>query len=129
METIDSRTPASRLSRKLDCSPADLLTQIRELFRQMGIFDEPFSLEHEGNWYRISCDADSFMVYRVNTGSGIRHHVPGWPVCLVNSETIFEEHCSQDLGNDHCACGADIEKWLEIIEQNLLGNLPERPIE
>ena len=125
METSDSRTPASRIARELDCSPADLLVQIRELFREMGLLEESFSLEHEGNWYRISCDADSFMVYRVNTSGGIRHHVPGWPVCLVNRETIFEEHCSEVLGNDHCACGADIERWLEIIERNCLRNPPE----
>ena len=94
----------------------DLLARIRELFTRLEIYGRPISLEYGGAVYRVSCDEESFMVYRVNTHTHLRHHVPGWPVCLVNSDTIFEEHCSPDLSDDHCAAGADIDKWLEIIE-------------
>jgi hypothetical protein len=99
-----------------DCGPAELLQRIGEFFSRWGIFGHSLSLEYEGNRYRVSCDEEAFIVYRVNSGTPVKHHVPGWPVCLVNSETIFEEHSSPGLGDDHCACGADIGEWLKIID-------------
>jgi hypothetical protein len=98
-------------------SALDLLARIREMFTRLDIFGRPLSLEYGGDLYRIRCTEESFMVYRVNGAVSPRHHVPGWPVCLVDSETIFEEHSSPDLGHDHCAVGANIDKWLEIIER------------
>ncbi len=97
-------------------SPGELLRHIRDFFDRLGMVGQTLSVEYEGNWYRVCCDENTFMVYRVNSDGGVRHHMPGWPVCLVNSVTIFEEHCLPDLGDDHCASGADICRWLEIIE-------------
>jgi len=116
METLTREGLLSELERGLETSAEELLESIRAFFFQLGLFGQTLSLEHEGNWYRVSCDEHGFMVYRVNSGSPLRHHVPGWPVCLVNALTIFEEHQSPHLGQDHCACGVDIRKWLEIIE-------------
>lgn len=92
-----------------------LFTRIREEFREKGLLGQSLMLEYEGIRYRITCDESAFIVYRVNENSGPRHHVPGWPVCLVNADTIFEECGSQDLGNDHCACGLDVDKWLDLV--------------
>ncbi|MFH1112937.1 MAG: hypothetical protein V1792_03365 [Pseudomonadota bacterium] len=89
--------------------------RIRDAFRGMGLLGRSLVVEHEGNRYRVSCDEQSFMVYRVNDNGGLRHHVPGWPVCLVNVDMIFEECSCQELGQDHYACGLDIEKWLELV--------------
>jgi hypothetical protein len=96
-------------------SPNLVFREIRNAFIEMGILNQDLSLEYEGARYRISCDDRVFMVYRVNENSGLRHHVPGWPVCLVNSETIFEESCSAGLATDHYSCRLNIEKWLELI--------------
>lgn len=112
----------SALEKKIEASPVELLHHIREFFARLGILGQMVSVEHEGNWYRVSCDQSAFMVYRVNSDGGLRHHVPGWPVCLVNSVTVFEEHCSPGLGDDHCASGADIRRWLEIIERHRLSS-------
>ena len=112
-----------------EASPVELLRHVREFFDRLGIFGQTVSVEYEGNWYRVSCDESAFMVYRVNSDGGLRHHVPGWPVCLVNSATIFEEHRLPDLGEDHCASGADIRRWLEIIEQQRSGGLPRTSVE
>jgi hypothetical protein len=98
-----------------DPSPEEVFAKIKEMFQVLGILGESLSVEHEGNRYRVTCDEQSFMVYRVSENNGLRHHVPGWPVCLVNSHTIFEESCSPELGRDHCACGRSIEGWLEEI--------------
>jgi hypothetical protein len=109
-----------------DCSersPGSVFGEIRKAFVEMGILNQDLLLEFEGTRYRISCDDKMFMVYRVNENSGLRHHVPGWPVCLVNSETIFEECCSPGLATDHYACRLNIEKWLELIGIHAKGDL------
>ena len=103
-------------------SPDLIFRQIRNAFLELGILNQDLSLEHGGVTYRVSCDDTAFMVYRVNENSGLRHHVPGWPVCLVNSETIFEEYCSPGLASDHFACGLSIENWIEIIGCRVKGN-------
>ncbi len=96
-------------------SAEGVFCRIRDTFRGMGLLGRNLVVEYEGNRYRVSCDEQAFMVYRVNDNGGLRHHVPGWPVCLVNSDMIFEECSCQSLGGDHYACGLDIEKWLELV--------------
>lgn len=98
-------------------SPLQVFATIRSLFTGLGVLGENLVVEHEGNLYRVTCDEETFMVYRVAENNGLRHHVPGWPVCLVNSHTIFEEQCSPELGQDHCACGTRLEEWLEVIRK------------
>ncbi len=115
MSTEGKETPRAGTLSEEDPSPQEVFAKIKELFRVLGILGESLSVEHEGNWYRVTCDEQSFMVYRVAENNGLRHHVPGWPVCLVNSHTIFEESCSPALGGDHCACGRSIQGWLEEI--------------
>lgn len=104
-------------------SPEALFLRIRNIFRELGILGRDLSLQHDGAWYKISCDEKTFMVYRVNVYSGSRHHMPGWPVCLVNSLTIFEECHSPGLGGDHYACGLDVENWLEMVDLHCRNSL------
>jgi len=111
-DTLFGRNP------DLEQAPAALLGQICEYFTAAGLLGTTLSLKHQGQWYRISCDDDAFMVYRVNSGLMIRHHVPGWPVCMVTRETIFEEHHAPGLGDDHCASGAAIDLWMRIIREH-----------
>jgi hypothetical protein len=111
-----SETPPPKSDRRSERSPHMVFSRIRKVFQELGILGSNLSLEYEGVWYRVSCDDQAFMVYRVNSRTGARHHVPGWPVCLVNSDTIFEECFSPGLSRDHYDCGVDLEKWLEIID-------------
>jgi hypothetical protein len=99
---------------KIILTMSDLFIRIRSVFSDLGILGKTLSLEYEGICYRVSCDEDAFMVYRVND-SGLKHHMPGWPICLVSSEMTFEECCAPGLGRDHFTCPVDIEKWLELI--------------
>jgi hypothetical protein len=98
-------------------SPGIVFSRIRETFLERGLLGTSISVEYAGCKYRVSCDEKNFMVYRVSENSHLRHHLPGWPVCLVNTDTIFEECSSPILGEDHCACDATVEKWLEIIDR------------
>jgi len=115
MEPTD---PSTRPIQDIGQAPAVLLGNIRDYFVSAGLFGLTLSLRYQGQWYRVSCDDEAFMVYRVNSGVALKHHVPGWPVCMVTRETIFEEHHAPGLGNDHCACGADIARWMGIIREH-----------
>ncbi|MFH0825972.1 MAG: hypothetical protein V2B18_24720 [Pseudomonadota bacterium] len=96
--------------------PAILLDFIRRRFTDLGLYGQALSVEYEGVLFRVSCDDHAFTVYRVNSLNAGRHHAPGWPVCLVDSHGVFEEHCSPVLGDDHCSTGTLIENWLHILE-------------
>lgn len=100
---------------EVERSPRVMFLRIRETFSELGLLGRTLSVELEGICYRVSCDEKAFMVYRVNSITGPRHHVPGWPVCLVSPDMIFEECCAPGLGADHYSCGLDIDKWLEVI--------------
>jgi hypothetical protein len=111
-----------KLEFRTDEKSADkLYFRIRCLFQEIGIFGRKLSVEYKGFRYRISCDDKAFLVYRVAGHEGVRHHVTGWPVCLVNSDTIFEECGDPNLSGDHCSCGASLETWLNLIIR-LYGN-------
>jgi hypothetical protein len=125
MEVITGVGCKSLIADGTQRTPENLLGRIQDFFDRLGMLSRPISLEYQGNSYRVSCDEQTFMVYRVNRTGGLRHHVPGWPVCLVNRLTIFEEHSFPGLGEDHCASGADIEKWLQIIEHHSQNSPPD----
>lgn len=102
----------------LEADPADILSQIRDLFARLGIDGRTLALTHQGGTYRVSCSEDSFVVYRTNNDAGGNHHVPGWPVCLVDKDNVFQEPISQHSGGDHCACGIGLQEWLCMVEQH-----------
>jgi len=115
--SIDPEFP-TRLPRDPGSRPSaeNVFRHVRGFFQELGILGRMLSLEYEGASYRISCDERSFMVYRVSSNTILRHHLPGWPVCMVNSDLIFEECESPGLGQDHYSCSMNVEKWLEMID-------------
>jgi hypothetical protein len=99
-------------------SPEKLFGHIRQVFTEIGALNHDIALEYEGIRFKISCNDSTFMVYRINDTSGPCHHMPGWPVCLVSSEVIFEECASPGLAEDHCACSLDVETWLQMVRRH-----------
>jgi hypothetical protein len=95
--------------------------RIRDFFHAKGMLGETLQITHEGNEYRVSCDEGTFSVYRVNHGGGAAYGVPGWPVCLVNSEGVFEEAAHPGIRDDHCSCGTDLQEWISIIDDHCAG--------
>ncbi len=95
-------------------TPAEALEKIRRRFKKLGIDPRNFNVELDGDCYRMILDSDSFVVYRINHCRGHKHHVPGWPVCMVTREAIFEECSHLNRVTDHCSCGITIDQWLEI---------------
>jgi hypothetical protein len=107
-----------------DQSPSQIFEQIRKIFEELGVLGRMISIEYDGVRYRISCDEKAFMVYRVNHNTRLRHHVPGWPVCLVNADIIFDEFGMPGLGEDHCSCGVHLDGWLDLVGQHCRSRLP-----
>ena len=99
-------------------TPSESLEKIRRELAGMGIDHQDLTVEVRGVSYRITYDHESFVVYRVNHCRGHKHHVPGWPVCLVTKETIFQECSGEGLAEDHCSCGISIDQWLKIVQKN-----------
>jgi hypothetical protein len=117
----DARIQGVGEERCAEKSPAAIFARIRNELNALGVLGSTLSLEYRGATYRISCDDKAFMVYRINSTSASRHHVPGWPVCLVNSDSMFQECCSDALSQDHYACDLDIESWIELISRYCRG--------
>lgn len=111
---IDRNAMDSDLTQTTNAS--EMFELILERCRELGFVGKTMTVEHEGRVYRISCSETGFVVYRVNENATGAHHSPGWPICLVTEDAYFEEHGCPVLGNDHFACGADIGRWLDILE-------------
>jgi hypothetical protein len=119
---MSGETEISRVDDELfgsNDSPDDIFRHIRNLFTDLGIFGSVMCLVHDGIPYRISCDENAFMVYRANDSTGSRHHVPGWPVCLVTAQQIFEECRTEGLGSDHHACVVELTHWLDMVMRHV----------
>ena len=99
-------------------TPPETLEKIRIRFQNIGLHECDLTVDVAGVIYRISLDPDHFVVYRINKCAGPNHHVPGWPVCLVTKDSIFEECFDDGLSQDHCSCSFTIEQWLEIAKEN-----------
>lgn len=97
-------------------TPSETLNKIRRRFEGLGLDRHDVTVVVGEISYRIAFDSDSFVVYRINQCRGHKHHVPGWPVCLVTRDAIFEECSDAGLGSDHCSCNLTIDQWLEIAE-------------
>jgi len=117
----DARSQVHGAGRCAGSSPAAMFARIRNELDALGVLGSTLSLEYRGATYRISCDDKAFMVYRINDTGASRHHVPGWPVCLVNSDSMFQECCSDALSQDHYSCDLDIESWIELISRHCRG--------
>lgn len=96
-------------------TPSEALGKITERFKELSLKGNEFTVEVRGVYYRMALDTDSFVVYRINHCKGNKHHVPGWPVCVVTKDAIFEECFHGGSTADHCSCDVTIEQWLEII--------------
>ncbi len=128
MSSFNTNEAAAVSCINLEADPADLLSQIRDLFTRLGIDGRTLALTHQGGTYRVSCSEDTFVVYRTNCDIGGNHHVPGWPVCLVDRDNVFQEPTSQHTGGDHCNCGIGLKEWLHMVEQHKVNDMKSDPV-
>jgi hypothetical protein len=99
-----------------DTSPAEVLVMIKNLFRDLGIFEQTLTLTHRGHKYLARCDAHGFTVYRCLDRCHFPPGDPGWPVCLVTADAIIDENSPPHAGEDEFASGLGLADWLHLIE-------------
>jgi hypothetical protein len=104
-----------------------LLHRAQRVFQERGQLGRKLSLVHEGSLYRISCDERAFSVYRVNQDHRLRCGAPGWLVCLVDSETIFEEARTPLGDSDPWVCRLGADDWMELAGRALTSPPATRP--
>lgn len=91
--------------------PDNLAQQFSELFANKGWLNQKLRISYRDQRYWLSCTPDSFCAYRVNEDGGLGPGVPGWPVCMVTRDNVFDE--SRMPAVSMPAPGA--QEWLSIL--------------
>lgn len=104
MENEPSRHPREK-------SPTDVLQQLTGIFASKGWLTRELRIRYHDKRYRISCNEERFFAYRINENCGLPPGVPGWPVCIVSQDYIFDESGISDLTPTKLS----IQDWLNII--------------
>jgi hypothetical protein len=99
-----------------DSSPAQLLRQIQNRFRDLGLFGRTLTLTYKSGKYLVSCDAQAFAVYRLVENCHVPPGRPGWPVCLVTDEVVVDETSEPRVPEDEFDSGLNLKEWLDLVE-------------
>jgi hypothetical protein len=97
-------------------SPTEMLRRIQERFRELNIFEQILTVTYQEEKYLVSCNAESFAVYRLVSHCHVPPGPPGWPVCLVTGEVMVDETSPPHLPEDEFASGLHLEGWLDLID-------------
>jgi hypothetical protein len=100
-----------------EMSPSAILQQLITIFTGKGWMDKSIRIKHRENNYRISCNENGFIAYRINDNHGISPGIPGWVVCSIDSDQIIEDSEFSSLASDEpgarewlrCIAGDDFE--------------------
>ena len=72
-------------------SPCDVLLKFIEVFRGKGWLNKKLRIKYQNKRYWISCNEERFFAYEINDNCGLGPGVPGWPVCLVENDYVYDE--------------------------------------
>ncbi len=117
MET-EGKDPRPAPADCLGGEPGEQLARVQEFFRARGLFGHRLALGQGGCTYRITCDERAFAVFRVNEARGLPPGNPGWMVCRLDRDSLFEECRTPGLCQGHLACPHDLGAWLELIDES-----------
>jgi hypothetical protein len=95
---------------------SQVLAGIQQLFRDLGLWEQKLTIEHQGEKYLIHCGAQAFSVYRLVEKCHVPPGRPGWPVLLVTEETITDESSPPVVEADEFYSRLSLEDWLRLIE-------------
>ncbi len=104
-----------------DClagTPSERLERVREFFRQRGLYGQSLVLSHGDQTYRLICDERALAVFRVNHNQGLPPGNPGWMVCRLDNDSLFEECGAPGLAQCKLACPHSLQDWLEFVDKN-----------
>ncbi len=97
--------------------PAEVSQQLAQLFASRGWLNQRLKLDYQGSRYWVSCGPDAFVAYRVNQDWGQSPGAPGWPVCIVTLQRVFDESDLFDRPDvsDMRSPSPTAQDWLAIL--------------
>ncbi len=97
-------------------SPCDVLHKFIDIFASKGWLNKKLRIKYQSKRYWISCNEERFFAYQINENCGLGPGVPGWPVCLIRKDYVYDESEISDLTPTKLSA----HDWLNIIvNQNL----------
>ncbi len=97
-------------------SPCDVLHKFIEIFGSKGWLNKKLRIKYQSTRYWISCNKERFFAYQINENCGLGPGVPGWPVCIIRKDYVYDESEISDLTSTKL----NAHGWLNIIvNQNL----------
>ncbi len=91
-------------------NPCDVLHKLIEIFASKGWLNKKFRIKYQNRRYWISCNEDRFFAYQINENCGLSPGVPGWPVCIIRKDYVYDESGIPDLTSTKL----DRHHWLNI---------------
>ncbi len=92
-------------------SPRDVLLKLIEIFTSKGWLNKNLRIKYQNKSYKISCDEERFFAYQINENIGPGSGVPGWPVCIIKKDYIYDESGILDF----TPVALSIHDWLNIM--------------
>ena len=92
-------------------SSCEVLQKLIEIFTSKGWLNNNLIINYQNNRYRISCNEERFFAYRINENCGLSPGVPGWPVCIIKKDYIYDESGILDF----TPAALNIYDWLNIM--------------
>jgi hypothetical protein len=102
----------------LEGTPGQRLEKVREFFHARGLFGQSLELNCDDQLYRLICDERALAVFRVNNNQGLPPGNPGWMVCRLDRDSLFEECDESGLAGCKLACPHGLKEWLELVDKN-----------
>ncbi len=92
-------------------SPRDVSHKLIEIFTSKGWLNKNLRIKYQNKRYWISCSKDRFFAYQINENCGLSPGVPGWPVCIIKKDYVYDESGILDL----TSTALNIHDWLNIM--------------
>ena len=92
-------------------SSRDVLQKLLKIFTNKGWLNKNLKIKYQNKRYRISCNEERFFAYQINENCGISPGVPGWPVCIIKKDYIYDESGILDFTSTVLT----IHDWLNIM--------------
>ncbi len=97
-------------------NPCDVLHKFIEIFDGKSWLNKELRIKYQSKRYWISCNEERFFAYQINENCGLGPGVPGWPVCLIRKDYVYDESEISGLTSTKLSA----YDWLNIIDnQNL----------
>ncbi len=92
---------------------SDILREFIDIFTAKGWLNRTLRVRHRDRRYRICCNENEFLVYRINDSPGVSHGFPGWPVCRVSSQHVIDESAASPFPSKE----PGVDDWLRCVTE------------